>query len=336
MDVGMSWWIGTAAVVAVLLLVDLVVTGRAQRPPSIREAACWAAGYCAVGIVFGLVVTAGFGADYGGQYFAGWVTEYSLSVDNLFVFLVLIARFSVPPALQLKVLTIGIVLAIVLRVPMIALGTAVISRYSWVFLLFGVFLLWTAWGVLRGGEEGEPSGEPSRLVRLVERVVPTTSQWQGTRILAKVGGRRVLTPMAMTVLAIGTANIMFSMDSIPAIFGLTLEPFIVVFANAFALMGLRQLYFLVGGLVEKLPLLSYGLAGVLSFIGVKLILEALHDTAVPFVNGGRPLPVPHISVAVSLAVVVGMLLLTTLIGLLVGPRRAAPTPAAPVREPAVK
>jgi tellurite resistance protein TerC len=323
MEPSLTWWIATAVLVILLLSADLLVTGRQQRPPTAREAAAWVGGYCAVALLFGAGITVGFGAEYGGQFVAGWLTEYSLSVDNLFVFLVLMARFAVPPALQLRVLTIGIVLALVLRGLMIAVGVAVIARYSWVFLFFGAFLLWTAWGLVRGGDEHQPSAEPNRLVRLIERVVPTTPQWQGARFFTREQGRRVLTPMAITMVAIGTTDVLFALDSIPAIFGLTREPFLVVAANAFALMGLRQLYFLVGGLIEKLPLLSVGLALVLAFIGVKLVLEALAENTLPFLNGGRPVEaVPHISVAASLGVVIGTLLVTTLAGLALGRRNS--------------
>lgn len=321
MDVTPSWWIGTSVLIFGLLAVDLVVGGRRGRAPNTREAALWVAGYCSVAVAFAALLLARFGPDYAGQFVAGWVTEYSLSVDNLFVFLVLMSRFAVPPVLQLRVLTIGILLALVLRALLIAVGAAVIARYSWVFLFFGAFLLWTAWGLLRGGTEGEADTEPNVLVRLLERVLPTTREWHGHRLTARVDGRRVLTPMVVTLVAIGTTDVLFALDSIPAIFGLTREPFLIVAANAFALMGLRQLYFLVGGLVEKLPLLSTGLAAVLGFIGVKLVLEALHENSLPFVNGGHPVEgVPEIPVSVSLAVVVGVLALTTVIGA-VGTRR---------------
>jgi tellurite resistance protein TerC len=321
MDVTLPWWIGTGVVVTVLLGLDLLVGGRRGRAPTTRESALWVAAYCSAALAFAGVVLAAFGPAFAGQFVAGWVTEYSLSVDNLFVFLVLMSRFAVPQHLQLRVLTIGIVLALVLRGLLIAVGAAVIERYTWVFLIFGAFLLWTAWGLVRGGSDGEPDAEPNAAVRLLERVLPTTRTWHGARLSVRVDGRRVLTPMLVTMVAIGMTDVLFALDSIPAIFGLTREPFLVVAANAFALMGLRQLYFLVGGLLEKLPLLSTGLAVVLGFIGVKLVLEALHENTLPFVNGGRPVEgIPEISVAVSLAVVVGVLVLTTVVGLL-DPRR---------------
>ncbi|MBI4941217.1 MAG: TerC/Alx family metal homeostasis membrane protein [Actinobacteria bacterium] len=324
MAVTPSWWFGLVALVAVLLTVDLLVVGRRDRAPSVREAATWVGGYCLAALAFGGVLLAAFGPVYAGQFVAGWVTEYSLSVDNLFVFLVLMARFAVPAGLQLRVLTIGVVLALVLRAALIAVGAAVVARWSWVFVLFGLFLVRTAWGLLRAGggvhpgagPDGEPDAAPNRAVALLTRVVPTTTVWHGSRLLARVDGRRVLTPMLVTMVAIGSTDLLFALDSIPAIFGLTREPYLVVAANAFALMGLRQLYFLVGGLVERLPFLGHGLAAVLAFIGVKLVLEGLHDIPVPFLDGDRPFAaLPHISVGTSLAVVVGLLAVTTVAGL---------------------
>lgn len=347
MQVPVVWWVATLTAVAVLLLIDLVVTGRTHRAPSPREAALGVAFYSGVAVVFGLLVLVNFGARYGGEFAAGWLTEYSLSVDNLFVFMVLMARFSVPAPLQLRVLTIGIVLALVLRGLLIGVGAAAISAFSWVFYIFGAFLLWTAWSLLRdrsdGNDEPVAAEDSGRIVRLLERVLPTTKQWHGGQVLAHVDGRRVVTPMLITMVAIGTTDVLFALDSIPAIFGLTKEPFLVVSANAFALMGLRQLYFLVGGLLDRLVYLSQGLAIVLGFIAAKLIVEALRDNSLPFVNGGRPVEwAPHISVTTSLLVVLGTLLVTAVASLAVTRRRnrrspggrswllaPAPAPAAP-------
>ena len=332
MEVPGIWWAGTFVALAALLAVDVLVTSRQKRAPSTSEAARWVVFYVSAAIVFGVCLVLGFGGDYGGQFFAGWLTEYSLSVDNLFVFMVLMARFAVPPSLQLRVLTIGIVLALVLRGILIAVGAAAVERFSWVFLIFGGFLLWTAWGLLRekGGDEepvpttdGVPAPPPdSRVVRVIETTMPTTRTWHGTRLFARVNGRRVLTPMLLVMIAIGFTDVLFALDSIPAIFGLTKEPYLVIAANGFALLGLRQLYFLVGGLVDRLVYLNKGLSFVLAFIGVKLILEALHDNHASWINGGEPVGwAPEIPVLVSLAVVVGTLILTALASLYVLNRR---------------
>jgi tellurite resistance protein TerC len=332
MHVSGIWWAGTFVALIALLFLDVVVTSRQKRAPSTLEAARWVAFYVSAAIVFGIVLILGFGGDYGGQFFAGWLTEYSLSVDNLFVFMVLMARFAVPPNLQLRVLTIGIVLALCLRGMLIAVGAAAVERFSWVFLIFGAFLLWTAWGLFREGgdddaavpsKDGVPQPPPdSRIVQLVERTMPTTRIWHGTRLLAKVNGRRVVTPMLLTMVAIGFTDVLFALDSIPAIFGLTKEPYLVICANAFALLGLRQLYFLVGGLVDRLIYLNKGLSFVLAFIGVKLVLEALHTNHAGWINGGEPVGwAPEIPVLVSLAVVIGTLVLTAVASLVVLHRR---------------
>jgi tellurite resistance protein TerC len=329
------WWVGTIAAIAVLLTIDLVITGRKKHPPTSREAAVGVAFYVSAALVFTLALFFGFGAEHSGEFLAGWVTEYSLSVDNLFVFMVLMARFAVPEELQLRVLTIGIILALILRGLLIGAGAAAIHTFSWVFYLFGAFLLWTAWGLIREAmssrDEDDHSGEPQPPawpVRLMERLVPTTRNWHGSSVITRESGRWVLTPMAITMVAIGTTDVMFAFDSIPAIFGLTQEAFLVVSANAFALMGLRQLYFLVGGLLERLVYLGQGLALVLAFIAVKLILEALHANELPFVNGGRPVEwVPEISAMASLVVVISILSVTATASLLrTGFRSARPTP----------
>jgi tellurite resistance protein TerC len=334
MHVSAIWWAGTFVALAILLALDVLVTRRQKRAPSTSEAARWVIFYVSAAILFGACLVAGFGGEYGGQFFAGWLTEYSLSVDNLFVFMVLMARFAVPPGLQLRVLTIGIVLALVLRGMLIAVGAAAVERFSWVFLIFGAFLLWTAWGLVRGSSrpsdgdrvpttDGVPAAPPdSRVVRLVEGAMPTTRTWHGTHLFARANGRLVLTPMLLVMIAIGFTDVLFALDSIPAIFGLTKEPFLVIAANGFALLGLRQLYFLVGGLVDRLVYLNKGLSFVLAFIGVKLVFEALHTNHASWINNGEPVEwAPEIPVIVSLAVVVGTLAVTAVASLYVLHRR---------------
>jgi tellurite resistance protein TerC len=356
--VSTAWWAGTLAFLAALLVVDLVLSGRLAARSGTTDGAPphsgrWVLFYVAVALGFGGLLAAEFGPSYAGQFVAGWLTEYSLSVDNLFVFIVLMARFSVPQKLQLRVLTVGIVLALVLRGILIVVGAAVLDRFSWVFYVFALFLLWTAWSLLRGDDAVHSGNRPAdtvsdqqepATVRLLQRLLPTTSTWHGARLvvrerrlrdrvlLGKRGkrgrGRLVATPMLLTMVAIGVTDVLFALDSIPAIFGLTREPFLVVCANAFALIGLRQLFFTVRGLLDRLAHLDKGLSLVLAFIGVKLGLEALHDNTLPFVNGGEPVGwAPHIPTAVSLGVVAGILATTAAAGLLTR-RRDRPAPPA--------
>jgi TerC family integral membrane protein len=340
MHVTTAWWAGTVAVIGLLLIIDLFISGRSG-PQTTRQSVRWVIFYVAVALVFGLVLTLSFGATYGGQFLAGWLTEYSLSVDNLFVFLVLMTRFAVPGHLQLRVLTVGVVIALVLRGGLIAVGAVALAEFSWLFYLFGGFLIYTAWSMLRSDHQGEVEtaesdprpGEPVEdepgTVRLLSRFVPNTPVWHGTKLWVRQNGRLLVTPMLLTMLAIGFTDVLFALDSIPAIFGLTQEPFLVITANAFALIGLRQLFFVVRGLLDTLEHLSKGLSLVLAFIGAKLVLEALHDNALPFVNGGEPVHwAPAIPTSISLAVVVGIILLTALTSTITSRRRASREAAA--------
>jgi len=290
----------------VAFAVDLVVVDRKPHQVTMGEAGRWVAGYLLLAVVFGLAVLALAGPSYGGQFFAGYLTEYSLSVDNLFVFVIIMATFRVPVENQHKVLLIGILLALVLRGIFIAAGAAVIARFQPVFFLFGAFLLYTAWQLLRHRND---SGEyqENAAIRWAKRVLPVTDDYEGARVFTRVGGRRMVTPMLVVMVAIGTTDLLFAVDSIPAIFGLTKEPYLVFTANAFALLGLRQLFFLLGGLLDRLVYLSQGLAVILAFIGVKLILEALHAVHVSWA--------PKIPILVSLAVIVGVLAVTTVASL---------------------
>lgn len=328
MHVTLTWWVGTLTLIAVLMAADLVINARVAPENLTRRSARWVSFYVAVAVGFALLIGLHFGATYAGQFVAGWLTEYSLSVDNLFVFLILITRFHVPPHLQLRVLTSGVFIALVLRGVLIAVGAVALAKFSWLFAMFGVFLLYTAWTMLRddhGAESGE-AGEPPvpKTVSLLNRVLPTTPVWHGTKLVARQNGARVVTPMMLTMLAIGVTDVLFALDSIPAIFGLTTEAFLVVCANAFALLGLRQLFFVVRGLLDRLEHLSRGLSVVLAFIGVKLILEALHENKVGFVNNGRPFEwAPELPTWVSLVVVVGIVGITAATSLIAG--RTRPT-----------
>jgi tellurite resistance protein TerC len=302
----------------VLLAVDLVVVDRKPHEVTVGEAGRWVAFYVACAVLFGLGIWMFSGGTHAGEYFAGYITEYSLSVDNLFIFLVIMSAFKVPAIHQHKVLLVGILLALVFRGVFIAVGAAAISQFSWVFYVFGVFLVYTAVKLSStglGGEDDEDY-EENRVTKWARKLFPVTDDYHEAKVFTKIDGKRFATPLFIVMIAIGSADLMFAVDSIPAIFGLTKEPFLVFAANAFALMGLRQLYFLLGGLLKRLVYLSIGLAVILGFIGVKMILEALHTNALPFLNGGEPLGVPTIGIPLSLAVIIGVLIITAVASLM--------------------
>ncbi|HLS49590.1 MAG TPA: TerC family protein, partial [Actinomycetaceae bacterium] len=310
-----AWgWIALIGVVTALILVDIFGHIRKPHAPTTRESATWTAFYVSLATVFGLVLWAIYGGRYAGEYFAGYITEYSLSIDNLFVFIIIIGALRVPREHQQKVLLSGIIIAIVLRFFFILIGAAAISRFSWVFYIFGIFLLYTAATQLRGGISGGHEDEEyqeTAFVRAIRRVLPVTPGYVGGKLLHRAGGRTYITPMLICIFALGSADLMFAVDSIPAVFGITQEPYIVFAANAFALLGLRQLYFLIDGLLESFVYLPYGLAAILGFIGVKLIIHALHTNELPFINDGEPWTViPEFSTAVSLVWIISVLVLT--------------------------
>jgi len=316
MNVSTLEWVVTLVALMALLLADFAIVARRPHEPSMRESTLWVVFYVGLAMLFGAYVYGKHGAQYGGEFFAGWLTEYSLSVDNLFVFVIIMARFAVPRAYQQKVLLIGIVIALILRGAFIAAGAAVVSQFSWVFYIFGAFLIYTAYTLLRHGEDDEGDYQENVLIRWTRQVLPLTDKYDGGRVRIRVDGRRLFTPMLVVFVAIGTTDLIFALDSIPAIFGLTKEPYLVFTANVFALMGLRQLYFLLGGLLNRLIYLSVGLAAVLAFIGVKLFLEALATNNVPFINNGNPVAwAPHIPIWVSLSVIIGTLAVATVASL---------------------
>ncbi|GAA3605903.1 TerC family protein [Kineosporia mesophila] len=315
MHVSAAWWIATIALVLGITAIDLFLN-RGQTHITIQHAVRWVLFYVVVALGFGGAIIVGFGPGYGGQFIAGWLTEYSLSADNLFVFLVLMTRFSVPEYLQLRVLTIGILIALVLRAGLIAVGAAAIHQFSWVFFIFAAFLLYTAWNLLRSGHGGEDSDveeeAPPAVAGFIGRVIPSTPVWHGGRPFVKQSHRWIATPMLVTMIAIGVTDVLFALDSIPAIFGLTKEPFLVVTANAFALMGLRQLFFVVRDLLDRLRHLDTGLSIILAFIGVKLVMEAFHDNNLPFLNDGEPIhSVPVVPTWMSLGFIVAVLAVVT-------------------------
>jgi tellurite resistance protein TerC len=310
-------WILTIGVTTALLLVDVVIIGRRPHVPTMAEAGRYLAMYVGLAILFGLGVWHFSGPDFAAQYYAGWLTEYSLSVDNLFVFLIIMAKFGVPEQLQQTALMAGIVIALILRGIFIAVGAAAINEFSWIFYVFGAFLIYTAVKLAREGGSDDDEFEENRFLKWIEVRFPATNQWHGTHVSIRENGGRVITPMFIVILALGTTDLLFALDSIPAIFGLTQEPFLVLTANIFALMGLRQLYFLIGGLLKRLVYLGIGLAVLLSFIGIKLMLHAAHVNELPFINAGKPVRgAPEISIGQSLTVIVTILAVTTIASLL--------------------
>ena len=314
------WAWGILALVAIgLVALDFLGHARNPHPPTAAEAARWTLFYVGLAAVFGVGIWLTNGWLYAQEFYAGWAMEWSLSVDNLFVFILILKAFRVPRENQQKALLFGIVIALLLRLVFILLGAALVARFSWVFFIFGVWLLWTAFSQIKetatgGGDDEEY--EENAFIRVVRRVLPITDGFIGDRMLYRHGGRTYLTPLFVVVLALGSADLMFAFDSIPAIFGITSQAFLVFACNVFALMGLRQLFFLVDALLGKLVYLGYGLGIILSFIGIKLILEALHANTLPFINGGRGLEwAPEISVSVSLGVIVVTLVVTVIASL---------------------
>jgi len=329
MDVPQWLWIVSLVTVCVILVFDVLVLGRRPHEPTKRETGTALSVYIGLAIGFGLGVWVFSGGQYAGEFFAGWLTEYSLSIDNLFVFLIIMAKFGVPRELQQRALMIGIIIALVLRGIFIAVGAAAINQWSWVFYIFGAFLIYTAVKLMREnvGSQGheDEEFEENALLRWVEKRFPATQSWEaGTRLRTVENGSTVITPMLIVILALGTTDLLFALDSIPAIFGLTREPFLVLMANIFALMGLRQLYFLIGDLLKRLVYLGIGLSILLAVIGVKLIMHALHDNALPFLNGGEHIEaVPEVPIWLSLVLIVGILGVTAVASLIKSGRDSA-------------
>jgi tellurite resistance protein TerC len=303
-------WALTIGVIVVLLGLDLVLATVRPHAVGYKEAAAWSVAYVAVAVAFGLVLASVAGWGYGSQYFAGYLVEKSLSVDNLFVFVIIMTTFAVPREHQQRVLVFGIIAALVLRAVFIAVGAALLSALSFMFLIFGLLLVWTAVRLYRHRDE-DPDISSNGLVRVSRRILPVSDAYAGGRLVSRVGGRRVVTPLFIVFIAIGGTDILFALDSIPAVFGVTDQPYIVFTANAFALLGLRALFFLVTGLLDRLVYLSAGLAVILAFIGVKLILHWAH---------GLESGVPEISTAVSL-IVIGVVLAVTTVASLIKSRR---------------
>ncbi|MEG1444702.1 TerC family protein [Glutamicibacter sp.] len=300
-------------VLCAVLIADLLYVTKRPHIPSMKEAGIFVGIYISLALIFGAVIWTQAGPQLGQEFYAGWVTEYALSVDNLFVFIIIMARFSVPRKYQQEVLMFGIIIALVLRAIFIVLGAAIIEQWSWVFYIFGAFLLWTAWNQLKDEDEDEESG----LVKKLTSKLPISKDFDGAKLRTVVDGKKLFTPMVLVFVTIGMTDLLFAFDSIPAIFGLTKSAFIVFTANIFALMGLRQLYFLLGGLMNRLVFLKHALSFILAFIGVKLVFHALHENSLPFINGGEPLHYAwlDISVGVSLLVILGAIVIATVLSL---------------------
>lgn len=289
-------------VLLAILIVDLLLIFKRPHVPSMREASLWVGFYVLLALIFAGCMFLLGDAQHGGEFLAGWLTEYSLSIDNLFVFVLILARFKVPHAYQQRALMIGIVLALIFRGLFILAGAAIIERFIAIFFIFGAWLIWTAWQQIRHDDEAEKGD--SWIIRQVKKVMPISDEYDGGKLRTTVDGKKMWTPFLIVLISLGTTDLLFALDSIPAIFGITQSAFIVFTANVFALMGLRQLYFLLGGLLDRLVYLKYGIAAILAFIGVKLILHALHENELPFINGGHPVPVPEIDTWVSLGFIV--------------------------------
>jgi len=322
----LAWWLTILGIVG-LLVFDFVFHVRKAHVPTLREAGLWSALYVGIALLFGVGVLWLGGTAMGTEYFAGYITEKALSVDNLFVFLIIMGSFSVPRADQQKVLLFGIVFSLIARTAFIFVGAALINSFAWVFYLFGLILLITAGNLLKGENDEEAD---NFVIRLAKRFLRTSEHYDGDKLFTMENGKRVMTPMLLVMVAIGGTDILFALDSIPAIFGLTQNTFVVFTATAFSLLGLRQLYFLIDGLLDRLVYLSYGLAAILAFIGVKLILHALHENNVPFINDGEHVNVVEISTPVSLSVILGVLVLTVIASLL-SPKGKAVNASATVR-----
>ncbi len=308
MNVSALEWAITLGVTIAVLLFDVVVIGRRPHEPTMRECAIYLSIYVGLAIAFGIFVWNFHARQFGLEFFAGWLTEYSLSIDNLFIFIIIMASFKVPKRYQQQALLVGIILALIFRGIFIALGAVAINEFSWIFYIFGAFLVYTAVKLAKDTEHDDDA--ENRIVKFARTHLSFTEDWDGLKLWIKENGKRLMTPMFLVIIALGTTDLLFALDSIPAIYGLTREPYLVFTANVFALMGLRQLYFLLGDLLDRLVYLSQGLAFILFFIGVKLILHALHENELPFINGGEGVHVPEIPTLWSLGVIILTLFIT--------------------------
>lgn len=314
-------WIWVVSIVGVigLFFFDFFSHVRTPHEPTLKESAIWSAVYIVGALIFGVGVWYVWDSQHGLEYFTGYLTEKALSVDNLFVFLLIMSGFAVPRIYQQKVLLIGVAIALVLRFIFILAGAALINNFSWTFYIFGLFLLFT--GIKLAGGEEETDAE-NAFIRFMRRIFPVTQNYVEDKMVVKIDGRTWITPMMLVMIAIGSTDLLFALDSIPAIYGITQEPYLVFMTNAWALLGLRQLYFLLGGLLDRLIYLSYGLAFILIWIGFKLVVHAMHNNEVPFINGGKHITIiPEIPTLLSLAVIALTITVAAIASLMVTSRR---------------
>ncbi len=306
---------GSLIVMSLIIIADLILAYSRPHIPSVRESSLWVGFYVALALVFAALLVWLGDVEHAGQFVAGWLTEYSLSIDNLFVFLLIMGQFKVPKKYQQEILMVGILIALILRAIFILIGAQLIESFSWIFYIFGAFLLYTAWKQAFTGFEDDVQTE-NKIIRMLRKRVAITDTFDGGKLRTTVDGKRMFTPVLVVIVALGATDLVFALDSIPAIFGITQNAFLVFSANVFALMGLRQLYFLLGDLIDRLVYLHYGIAFILGFIGVKLVFHALHKNELPFLNGGQPVEwVPEISTWLSLIVIVGAMAVATIASL---------------------
>ncbi len=320
-ELSLTFEIASLVVLVLIIVADLLIVLKRPHVPSVKECVAWVGFYVSLALIFaGILFFVGDTHHVALEFLTGWLTEYSLSVDNLFVFILIMSRFAVPRKYQQEVLMVGIIIALVARAIFILIGAVAIEHLSWIFYIFGIFLLYTAWTQAKGEDDEEGDGD-SFIQRTVARVLPVHSEYDGNKLRTVVDGKKVFTPMLMVFVVIGLTDVMFAIDSIPAIFGITQNPFIVFTANLFALMGLRQLYFLLGGLVDRLVYLHYGIAAILAFIGVKLIIHAIHEAPLEWIPGFHVLEkIPEVNTFVSLGVIIGSMLIATVASLVLGPK----------------
>ena len=319
MNVSLETWIITAVVLLGIIVIDLILQVRRKTETSFKEATIMSAIFISLAIAFMPFVSATWGSEFGEQYIAGFITEWSLSVDNLFVFLIIFTKLKVPAKARSQALIVGIMIALILRFIFIAVGAAAIAAYSWVFYIFGAFLVYTAISLVKEHfSDHEDSDAPGgKMIDFLKRRVNVVEEFHGAKVSIRQDGKRYYTPLLFAMVAIGSADILFALDSIPAVFGLTSEPYIVFIANAFALLGLRQLYFLLSGLLLRLKYLGLGLSAILGWIGIKLAIHALHTNELPFINGGKHVEgLPEITTELSLGVILGTITIATVTSLI--------------------